>query len=259
MIHQILDLVFQMQNQHHTSTFLALHPKQKKQTFQREKWWLKVNTGAFKGINWGHQPGIVSLKEVKHKEDIFIWGVRAQGGNLFPLYSRENAWPIRKSKIQLIINSFSLLCTHMVFISLPGSMMWSIKCLIFTALKLSSCVICGKLISEVIRVHCLAAIVMQPLHKSSIIVPIWKSVCVCASWRLTPPVFRKMQMHVIKSNHRCLLGYTLFIKGVICYCALWINLFCFFLHDCASLMCSMLNAQHTLNWDLDKVMLMWCC
>lgn len=78
-------------------------------------------------------------------------------------------------------------------------------CLIFTALKLS-CVICGKLISKVTWVHCFAAVVMQPHRKSGVIVPIRKSVCVRVSWRLTPPLFGKMQMRVIKSNHRCLLG-----------------------------------------------------
>ena len=61
-----------MQNQHHTSTFLAVHSKQKNQTFQRGKWWLKVNIGDFKGINWGHQPGIVSLKEAEDEEDILF-------------------------------------------------------------------------------------------------------------------------------------------------------------------------------------------
>lgn len=80
-------------------------------------------------------------------------------------------------------------------------------CLIFTALKLS-CVICGKLISKVTWVHCFAAVVMQPHRKSGVIVHIWKSVCVRASWRPTPPLFGKMQMRVIKSNHRCLLGWT---------------------------------------------------
>ena len=97
----------------------------------------------------------------------------------------------------------------MIFISQPSSDGAIHKgfCLIFTALKLS-CIICGKLISKVTWVHCFAAVVMQPHHKSGVIVPIWKSVCVRASWRPTPHLFGKMQMRVIKSNHRCLLGCT---------------------------------------------------
>lgn len=107
----------------------------------------------------------------------------------------------------------------MLFISQPSCAVWSIKGLLDFY---STQAVMRHLWEANFKshwVHRFAAVVMQPFHKSSVIVPMWKTVCVRASRRPTPPLFGKMQMHVIKSNHRCLL----FVKDVICYGVLTVS------------------------------------
>lgn len=98
----------------------------------------------------------------------------------------------------------------MLFISQPSSMMWSIKGLFDFY---STQAVMRHLWEANFKSHfgsplCYRCYATTQTHKSSVIAPIWKSVCVRASCRLIPPLFGKMQMCVIKSNHRCLPGYT---------------------------------------------------
>lgn len=58
-----------MPNQRHTSAVLAPHLKQQPNRLERQKTVAQGDIGAFEGMNWGHQPGIVSPKE---EEDVLF-------------------------------------------------------------------------------------------------------------------------------------------------------------------------------------------